>query len=366
MKLRIGKTKSILESSINSALLAVEVYNKPRIPFRSQCFITFMIMAWTKLFHAHFYHEIGDKYYYKEKNGRYKIIDGEKKAWELKTCINKYSKLKEPIKQNLLFFIGLRNKIEHRHINKKEIDTLIFGECQALLYNYENTLINFFSEKYALNENLVYSLQFSRIRTEEQVRANKMALSSELTDIKEYINKYKNNLNADIYNSQEYSIKLIQIPRISNTNRNYLAIEFVNWSELNKEDQENYKKLDAIIKEKVLKKEAVNVSRLKPGTVLQKIEERTGIKLSHNDHKYLYTVFSIRPRWSDPDIDFFNTDTSYCHYDEVHDDYVYKEEWVDFIVSLLDNGDFTIDDIKEIYDDGDRLNINNININNNG
>jgi len=35
MKLRKGKTKSLLESSIDAALLAVEVYNKPRTTFRS-------------------------------------------------------------------------------------------------------------------------------------------------------------------------------------------------------------------------------------------------------------------------------------------------------------------------------------------
>ena len=34
MSLRKGKTKTILESSIEVSLLAVEIYNKPRISFR--------------------------------------------------------------------------------------------------------------------------------------------------------------------------------------------------------------------------------------------------------------------------------------------------------------------------------------------
>lgn len=33
MNLRKGKTKSLLESSIDCALLAVEIYNKPRASF---------------------------------------------------------------------------------------------------------------------------------------------------------------------------------------------------------------------------------------------------------------------------------------------------------------------------------------------
>lgn len=80
MKLRKGKTKTILESSVDSALLGVEVYNKPRTTFRTEAYITLMIMAWTRLFHAHFQHERGDIYYYKVKDSnRYVYVDGEKK-----------------------------------------------------------------------------------------------------------------------------------------------------------------------------------------------------------------------------------------------------------------------------------------------
>ena len=132
-----------------------------------------MIISWTRLFHAHFNHTIGNKYYYKKKSGRYKRVDGERKAWELTTCIKKYKKLSEPVKKNLQFFIKLRNKVEHRHIDTREVDAVIFGECQALLYNYENLLIELFGTQYALNEALVYSLQFSQLRTKGQIKSGK-------------------------------------------------------------------------------------------------------------------------------------------------------------------------------------------------
>lgn len=356
MKLRRGKTKTILESSIDSALLAVEVYNKPRTAFRSQGFITLMIIAWTRLLHAYFQHTIGDKYYYKDDNGHYKRIDGDKRAWELTTCITKHGSLEEAIKANLKFFIGLRNKIEHRSISKREVDTHIFGECQALLYNYETTLIEIFGEEYALNEHLSYSLQFSRLRKKEQELANKMLLSQEITELKTYIEKYRGNLSDDVFNSQEYSIKLIQIPKISNTNRHDLAVEFVNWNQLNDEDKENYDKLLAIIKDKVVKKEAVNVDRLKPGEVLTKVEEKTGTKLSHYDHKCIYTVFSVRPT-SEDDLEPFETNPEYCHYDEAHNDYVYQTSWVDFIVNIIGNHEDAIADIKQNFKNGEKLQV---------
>src|SRR5699024_8143051 len=118
-------------------------------------------------FHAYFNYHIDNRYYYKKDNGRYKRVDGERKAWELKTCIKEYNKiadeyLNESLMANLKFFIGLRNKIAHRHVDKSEIDTLVFGECQSLLFNYETLVIEIFGKEYALNENLVYSLQFSK------------------------------------------------------------------------------------------------------------------------------------------------------------------------------------------------------------
>ena len=42
--LRQGKAKSILENSINSALTAVETYNRPRVQFRIENYIILMIL----------------------------------------------------------------------------------------------------------------------------------------------------------------------------------------------------------------------------------------------------------------------------------------------------------------------------------
>ena len=337
MELRKGRTKYILDSSIDSALLAVEIYNKPRATFRTQAFITLMIIAWTRVFHAYFQQTIGDKYYYKSNSRRYQRVNGEKKAWDLKTCLNKYGKLSEAQRANLDFFIGLRNKIEHRTIYEHDIEALVFGECQALLYNYERFITNIFGDKYTLTANLAYSLQFSTLRTEEQIQASKRALLAEVRDIKNYITNHRSTLKDAVFDSQEYSIKLIQIPKISNTNRNDLAIEFVKWDELNDKDKIKYNKLITLIKDKVVKIEGVNVGKLKASQVLTKVEIKSESKLSHHDHKCLYVIFGVRPKPSSKE-DPFNTNIEYCHYDDLHNDYVYKEEWVDCIVSILRRG----------------------------
>jgi len=346
MSLRKGKTKSILESSIDSALLAVEVYNKPRTTFRVENYVSLMIIAWTRLFHAHFNNTIGEKYFYKNKSGNYiKIDDNEKKAWELTECLKNYDGLSQAEADNLKFFIKLRNKIEHRHIEKETLDTLIFGECQALLYNYENTLVKLFGEDYSINENLAFSLQFSRVMTKEQRQAQKNLLSKEVKSLVEYIDKYRSELSEEVFNSQEYSVKLIAIPKVASASRNDLSVEFLKWDSLTPEEQEEVQKLTTIVKDKVVKVEGVNAGRYRPSVVSDMIVERgiTDFK-SNPHHTYCWKIFNVRPNKDDEDP--FDTNPKYCYYDEAHDDYLYTDNWVDFLVNVFGQGKLNLDDLS--------------------
>lgn len=338
INLRQGKTKSILESSINSALAAVGLYNTPNNKFRVENYIILMIIAWTKLFHSYFQNKIGSRYFYKEMNGRYKKVDGEKKAWDLKECIKHYQKnaqkkLSEATVQNLHFFVEIRNKIEHRYWNTSSLDIFIFGECQSLLYNYENLLTSLFGEDYSINACLAYSLQFSQLRSNKQLVAQRDLLSNEMQDIKKYIEKYRIDLSQEVYDSQEYSIKLIQIPKISNTNRSELSVEFVEWNSLNNDDKENYQKILGIIKDKIIKQPISNINMLKPSDVIKEVEKLTKIKLNQSNHTDLWKAFEVRPAKDSKSK--FNTKSKYCIYDEPHNDYLYTKSWVDLIVRLV-------------------------------
>lgn len=335
MTLRKGRTKSTLESSIEAALLAVEIYNRPRSPFRVEGFITNMVIAWTRLFHAHFNNTIGEKYFYKKDNGHYELIDGEKRSWELRTCIKKYGELPEAIVSNLKFFIKLRNKIEHRHVDRDEIGVMILGECQAFLCNYEKVLIDIFGEEYALNESLSFSIQFSRQRKKSQIESSKKLLSKEVKDLKTFIDTYRFSLTDEVFNTQEYSIKLIQIPKVANTARNDLSVEFVNWKSVSDEDRENYKKITAIIKDKVIKKEVINPGKRKPSDVLLKINS----EINHYDHRCLYICFQVRPPNTSQNP--FETNVDYCHYDEAHKDYLYQDSWAELIIKGINEGTLT-------------------------
>ena len=123
--------KEHLEKARECALCAVETYNRPGASFRSGAYVCLMVMAWTALFHAVFFRK-GVKPYYRSKTRkrRYERVDGDYKHWELGECLSQYYQGDNPpVRRNLEFFIGLRNKIEHR--SYPGLDTQVFDECQV-------------------------------------------------------------------------------------------------------------------------------------------------------------------------------------------------------------------------------------------
>ena len=155
---------------------------------------------------------------------------------------------------------------------------------------------------------------------------------------------------------KEYSIKLIQIPKIANTNRADAAIEFVRWDGLSPEDQAAYEKLNVIIKDKTVRVEAANVGRLKPSEVVKRVNDALhGITLTQNLHVTLYKIFTVRPPNGADDP--FETLAEFCLYDEAHSDYVYQDDWIEFIIHFLQSAQFTASELRLIEKKGDFLKV---------
>ena len=163
------QVEELVVKARDSAILAIDIYNRPIIAFRSQGYIVMMVIAWTALFHA-VYELEGIDYFYKEKNGNDKIVDGDKKAWELDRCIDKCENLiSNAVKKNLRLFISLRNKIEHRYVPAFDFD--VFGECQAMLLNFENLITEKFGSYYALNNSLSFLTRSEERRVGKECRS---------------------------------------------------------------------------------------------------------------------------------------------------------------------------------------------------
>lgn len=334
------KVKELLEKSKESCILAVDVYNKPRTSFRSGAYVVLMIIAWTSLFHAIFERDKVSYYYKKSPESRfYKKIDGDKMAWEVKECAKYYFtnyNVIEPVQKNLELFIPLRNKIEHRLL--PELDETLFGECQALLHNFEYMLDNEFGKEHCVNESLVFSLQFAHWFPKSD--GFKKNSSSDLVKLKEYIENYRGGLDKDVYADPRYSFKVYLIPKIvNNANKADCAMEFIKFDSSNPEEMKTYEKLTTIIHEK--NPPVSNKGLLKAGEAAEKVKKELtkfyGLKINfhHNNLLKCCEYYEVRPKKGDKNKE--NTKTNFCKYDAAHDDYLYTNDWVNFLVKQLTN-----------------------------
>lgn len=316
----------------DSAILAVDIYNRPIATFRSQGYIVMMIIAWTALFHA-IYESEGTDYFYKNKDGSDKLVDGDKKAWELDECLSKCGNMiSDATKENLRLFISLRNKIEHRYVPAFDFD--VFGECQAMLLNFENLIIEKFGSYYALNNSLSFPLQVSSVRGNVQAKALKKIQSEHYKELKEYIETYRSSLENSVFSDSQYSFRVFLIPQLGNhRSSSDCAVEFVQYDPKHPEEFEAIKKDIALIKEKRVP--VVNQGKLKPQMVCDILSQKMGKKISVSLHTKAWKYYKVRKTGTQAN----GCNTKYCQYDEAHRDYVYTQDWIDFLFSKLSDPD---------------------------
>lgn len=93
--------------------------------------------------------------------------------------------------------------------------------------------------------------------------------------------------------------------------------------------QQNTIKYNKIVKQKVS-----NIDLHRPSIIIEKANEAIDIEITMNMHTSLWKKLKVRP--SSKSDDPFNTNDKYCIYDEVHEDYLYTDEWVNIIIQFID------------------------------
>lgn len=315
---------SSLKKAREFAMLAVSVYNNPFTEFKTEGFIVNIIIAYTALFHAIFAKR-GVDFFYLNDDGSFKLISGSKKAWELSTCCEKYWQGKNtPEKSNLFFLIGLRNVIEHRGL--PEIDTLTFGECQSSINNFEDILINEFGDENALMLNLSLAMQLTRMSQQSQIDALKKVQSSNFTLIKKYIDDFKQDLEKEILESQQYRLRALLVPLVGKkASSSDIAIEFINVNNLSEKELAQLDSGIAFIKG------VENPFKLKPMKVVELVQKKHK-NFNRTTHVKFWKYYNVRPSEIDKSLK-----NKYCGYMEGFDGYLYSQEWVKKILSVYSN-----------------------------
>ena len=291
--------KQLLQKAKDSALLAVEFYNKPAVSFKSEGFITMMCIAWTSLFHAYFFKnkikpfdkENGKRYRYKKipielPNGK-TIKDN--KWWELSKCIKQYygSDTNNPVRKNLEFFSIIRNMIVHRNI--PELDSNLYAECQANILNFNDFLKEHFGEKHSLDYMLSYTIQMFKSNKNFVYATNSELKKKNALEIVEFIRSFRSSLSTDVFKSQEYSYKAVFIQVKNHESKDALPLKFINENDLTDEQKEQLKDMIGVVltKEKTIyKNEIPDNFTLTYAQLKEKVKER----LPHIRHVYFEKI----------------------------------------------------------------------------
>jgi hypothetical protein len=324
-----------LRKAREAALLAVETYNRPGTAFRSAGYLVLMVVAWTALFHAVFGKKRIKPYYrQKARPKRFERVDGDFKYWELSECVQQYFKDQNPaVRKNLEFIIKLRNKIEHRFL--PPLDLTVFGECQALLNNFENFMCETFGNKYALSANLAFALQFKRNVHPAQQSVLRGAAKRNFQSVRKFVETFRSSLTDDVLADQNYSFKVFLIPKVgASRSTDDVAVEFVKYDPTKPEEMTKYNKVVTLIKPKQVN--IINAAGLKAGEVSSKVAAKLGgKKFNQSSHTQCWHHFKARPPRGAADPSLCNP--QFCSYDAVHKDYVYSQQWVDFLVEKLND-----------------------------
>lgn len=156
--------KRLIDKSIESFLMAIEVYNKPTIHYRVEGFSMFICNAWELLLKAHMINTQGEKsIYYKDNPNR---------TLSLENCIEKvFTNRKAPLRLNLEKIIELRNT--STHFITEEYEMVYVPLFQSCVFNYTEKIHDFFNvemSKYVPQNFLTLTVSMRPLDVEE-VRA---------------------------------------------------------------------------------------------------------------------------------------------------------------------------------------------------
>ncbi len=224
-----------------------------------------------------------------------------------------------------------------------EIDSDIFGECQALLFNFDRYLEKEFGEGYCIREALTFSLQLFPSR---ESLANAIKTNTVAKDIFAFINNFRSSISSDVLESGNYSFKAFLIQVVNHQNSEALPIQFIQWDKLDDNEKAKAKKVIAIVKQKHTDIPIINSDLIKAKYVVEKIQEALGNKkvkrgnkeidyFNMTTHTRAWQKYKIRPIGNSKHPSKTNND--FCIYDKAHNDYLYREKWIEFLIEKFTN-----------------------------
>lgn len=345
-------TAEMIRSSLDSALLAIESFNKPNTCFKTENFIILMINAWLKLLHAYLNHDLQGSY--REKNVDKRL--NRRKTISFRKSLEKVSQKKvitTPAKANLEFCVELRDQIEHSYIRDKYMDVEYYGRFQFMVNNYELFIKENFGQAYLENYSLTFALQFSSVYyTDEQKKRIRQHLSRDAKSLIDHLQSYEQSIigQLGIDDIARYPISVgIYLKKVNNPEK---ADAIINILQDGVSDQD----CDQVLKllQTSSDREGWRPGKLVANVNLKLLPEK---QITLNYLHPISVVFKIKPDIKrKPKLQQDQTNKKFCFWHKSTEEFLYTQEYVDFLVNLFSNEILTCREIFDLHKDGKYLN----------
>ena len=322
----------ILETARDEAILAVDLYNRPRQARMLEAFFVHMHLAWQYLLHAEFRKE-GLDYRYRDHSGKLVKVDGEHKTWDLQRCIRQRWPSEEPVRRNLEVTVAIRNRIEHRW--QRELTVATAGFAQALVLNFESELCQHFGQRHSLDDTLRFPL-FVGAFTAEGVERMVAAHEALPVPLRDFLASFHAEIDDSLADDQRYEFRVHLIPRTGPRSDSDISLTFVREDDLTEEQLQALAQLGkagtVIVRERI--RPIVNSGLHRPAQVARAVNERLPFRFGLYSHFHkVWKHLEVRPPSGAEHPE--RTDEKYCVYDSAHGDYLYTSAFIEKIVSML-------------------------------
>lgn len=291
-----------------------------------------MHRAWLYLLHAEFRRD-GIDFHYRDEAGKYRMVGGEPKAWELAHCLQRrFPDLNDPVRRNIEIFIALRNKMEHRFERALQVTT--GGKAHALALNFEAERVSAFGPAYSLADQLRFPVFLQSITdtgtAEIQRQTRKLPKRTSA-----FIAQFESDLDPKVVQDQRYDFRVRLVPILGPKSDADLAVNFVDLSKLTEDEREilvNAGREGHVIT-KMKHVEVASLDKLLPSQVVSLVQAELPFRFTINLHTDMWKKLKVRPARGakDPRL----TDARYCLYDEPFRSYVYTRAWVAKIINEI-------------------------------
>jgi hypothetical protein len=313
-----------LQSSKAEVLLAVDLYNRSGNERQLEAFIVHMNLGWTKLLQGRTEESGGDLILKDERGWRRRHPEGGYLYKPLRELLAEQFVATDPRRNNIVFFLGLRNQIEHRH--EAKVAALVAGRTQALLINYEQTLVEWFGQEEALGSELRFPLFVSAI-TEDAVEAVKIVRTQVPKGVLDWVQDFDASLEPGLSADQRFDFRIYLIPHTGPKSEADASMSFIREDDLT----EAVEQVRTIIREKHVPVEDLN--RFKASEVVEKVDARLDVTFNSYMHTQAWKYFAARPLTNAPDP--AATKPQFCVYNSTFEQYTYTPAWVEYLARHL-------------------------------